>query len=138
MDTKKVNSLKYLNSLKNLYKEQFKKRKFDLIIVSDNAAYEFIVNNYDTLFKNTPVLFCGVNSFDKSFLKDKTIQNYISGVVEQIDIEKNFKLITKLHPNLKNLIIIKKKYRTVFIHSQKIKHHANLMKILKWIINSFC
>lgn len=28
----------------------------------------------------------------------------------------------------------KKKYRTVFIHSQKIKHHANLMKILKWII----
>jgi PAS domain S-box-containing protein len=119
MDTKKVNSLKYLNSLKNLYKEQFKKRKFDLIIVSDNAAYEFIVNNYDALFKNTPVLFCGVNSFDKSFLKDKTIQNHISGVVEQIDIEKNFKLITKLHPNLKNLIIINDKSKTAL----EIKEH---------------
>ena len=112
MDTKRVNSLDYLISLENLYKEQFKKRKFDLIIVSDNAAYEFIVNNYESLFKNTPVLFCGVNSFDKSFFKDKYIQNHISGVVEQIDIEKNFQLITKLHPNLKNLIIINDRSKT--------------------------
>lgn len=119
MDTKRVNSLEYLNSLENLYKEQFKKRKFDLIIVSDNAAYEFIVNNYDTLFTNTPVLFCGVNSFDKSFLKDKTIQNHISGVVEQIDIEKNFQLIKKLHPKLKNLIIISDKSKTAL----QIKQH---------------
>jgi len=119
MDTKKVNNLNYINSLKNLYKEQFKNRKFDLIIVSDNAAYEFIVNNYDTLFKNTPVLFCGVNSFDKSFLKDKSIQKHISGVVEQIDIEKNFKLITKLHPNLKNLTIINDKSKTAL----EIKQH---------------
>ena len=119
MDTKRVNTSEYLTSLKNLYKEQFKKREFDLIIVSDNAAYEFIVNNYDALFTNTPILFCGVNSFNKSFLKDKTIENHISGVVEQIDIEKNFKLITKLHPNLKNLVIINDKSKTAL----EIKQH---------------
>ena len=119
MDTKRVNSLTYINSLKNLYKEQFKKREFDLIIVSDNAAYEFTVNNYDTLFTNTPVLFCGVNSFDKSFLEGKSIQKHISGVVEQIDIEKNFQLIKKLHPDLKNLIIINDKSKTAL----EVKQH---------------
>ncbi|MFT7003606.1 MAG: PAS domain S-box-containing protein [Sulfurimonas sp.] len=112
MDTKRVNNIEYLNSLENLYKEQFKKRKFDLIIVSDNAAYEFIVNNYKGLFENTPVLFCGVNSFNKSFLKNKAIENHISGVVEQVDIEKNFQLIKKLHPTLKKLVIINDKSKT--------------------------
>jgi hypothetical protein len=33
----------------------------------------------------------------------------VSGVAEEVDIEKNFELISKLHPNLKNLLIINDK-----------------------------
>jgi PAS domain S-box-containing protein len=111
MDTKRVNNPQYLNRLENLYKEQFKNRKFDLIIVSDNTAYEFVLNNYKNLFDGSPVLFCGVNNFDKKLIP-QSIKNKISGVVEQVDIEKNFQLITQLHPNLKNLIIINDKSKT--------------------------
>ena len=105
MDTKRIDTPLYLDNLANLYKEQFKDRSFDLIIVSDNSALDFIIKNHDYLFKNTPVLFCGINNFKHSLL-DNNIKEFISGVAEEVDLEKNFELITKLHPNLENLLII--------------------------------
>lgn len=59
MDSKRVDNRAYLESLANLYKEQFSKREFDLILVCDNNAFDFIAKYYNYLFKNTPVLFCG-------------------------------------------------------------------------------
>ncbi|MGB7402570.1 MAG: ABC transporter substrate binding protein [Arcobacter sp.] len=112
MDTKRVVGGIYLNELAELYKKQFENRKFDLIIVSDNNAFEFIVKYHDYLFPNTPVLFCGINNFDKALLDENNIKEYMSGVVEQVDLENNFKLIHELHPKMKNLVIINDKSKT--------------------------
>ena len=46
-------------------------RKFDLIIVSDNNAFDFMFTYHKTLFKDIPVLFCGINNFDKALLEKK-------------------------------------------------------------------
>lgn len=89
MDTKRVSHKDYVNSLTNLYEKQFRNRKFDLILVSDNNAYDFIINNHNKLFKNIPVLFCGINNFKKEQIENKNIKNHISGVVEQVDLEQN-------------------------------------------------
>ena len=112
MDTKKIINPAYLKQLAHLYKKQFEKRKFDLIIVSDNNAYDFIKNNYKYLFKDTPILFCGINDFDKKTLQQSDISKNTTGVVEQVDLEKNFVLIKKLHPKLKKLIIINDNSKT--------------------------
>jgi PAS domain S-box-containing protein len=106
MDTKRIDTSSYLNSLAKLYKQQFEGRTFDLIIVSDNTAFDFIIKYHEFLFKDVPVLFCGINNFDKSLLDENSMKNYMSGVAEDVDLEKNFELISKLHPNLKNLLII--------------------------------
>jgi PAS domain S-box-containing protein len=106
MDTKRIDDSSYLNSLAKLYKQQFEGRVFDLVIVSDNTAFDFIIKYHDYLFKDIPVLFCGINNFDKSLLDENSMKNYMSGVAEEVDLEKNFELISKLHPNLKNLLII--------------------------------
>ena len=106
MDSKRIDTSSYLNNLANLYKEQFQNRKFDLIIVSDNTALDFMIKYHDFLFKDTPVLFCGINDFDSSILDVNNIRNFMSGVAEEVDLEKNFELISKLHPKLKNLLII--------------------------------
>ena len=105
MDTKRIDDPSYLANLAKLYKQQFTNRTFDLIIISDNNAFDFMELYYDSLFKNVPVLFCGINNYDKNMLDKLTFKN-ISGVAEEIDIEKNFELISRLHPNLKNLLII--------------------------------
>jgi len=112
MDTKKIINPAYLKQLAHLYKKQFEKRKFDLIIVSDNNAYDFIKNNYKYLFKDTPILFCGINDFDKKTLQQSDISKNTTGVVEQVDLEKNFVLIKKLHPKLEKLIIINDNSKT--------------------------
>ncbi|PLY10808.1 MAG: histidine kinase [Arcobacter sp.] len=112
MDTKRILDPIYLNKLANLYKEQLSNRKFDLIIVSDNNAFEFIIRYHEYLFKDIPVLFCGINNFDKALLDENNMKDYISGVVEQVDLENNFRLIRNLHPKIKNLIIINDKSKT--------------------------
>ena len=106
MDTKRVADPSYLDQLAKLYKQQFQKRDFDLIIASDNNAFDFVINYHTYLFENLPALFCGINNFDKAFLEQNYMKKYMTGVVEQVDLEKNFELIKDLHPNIKKLVII--------------------------------
>ncbi|MGB0990795.1 MAG: histidine kinase, partial [Halarcobacter sp.] len=70
MDTKRVADPIYLDKLANLYKQQFKKRDFDLVIASDNNAFDFAIKYHEYLFKELPVLFCGINNFDKALLDE--------------------------------------------------------------------
>ena len=112
MDTKRVNSTNYLDKMAQLYEVQLKNRKFDLIIASDNSAFEFVLEHKDNLFQNTPILFCGINNFDKSLFENSSIKGRVSGVAEQVDLEKNFRLILKLQPEIKNLLIINDKSKT--------------------------
>jgi hypothetical protein len=58
MDTKRIDNATYLYNLSRLYKEEFEGRKFDLIILSDNNAFDFMIKYHDFLFKDVPVLFC--------------------------------------------------------------------------------
>ncbi len=112
MDTKRVLGPTYLDKLASLYKEQLSKRNFDLIIVSDNNALEFTIRYHDYLFKDLPVLFCGINNFDKALLDENFMSKCTSGVVEQVDLEKNIELISNLQPNLKKLMIINDRSKT--------------------------
>ena len=61
MDAKKYNYETISNNLYPLYKEKFKNEVFDVIILSDNDALNFVNQHRHDLFKNIPVVFCGVN-----------------------------------------------------------------------------
>lgn len=112
MDTKHIADPIYLDKLAALYKEQFKTRNFDLIIASDNNAFDFVIRYHNYLFKELPVLFCGINNFDQALLDENNMKKYMTGVVEQVDLEKNFKLIKDLHPNINKLLIINDRSKT--------------------------
>ena len=106
MDTKKNSTPVYINKLVDLYKEKFKKRNFDLIIVSDNNAFDFVVKYKNILFKNTPILFCGINNFDEKYFYKNKLNKNMTGILESVDLEKNFELITKLHPKSNKLLVL--------------------------------
>ena len=103
MDTKRVDTPDYLNSFYEHFKAQFKEYKFDVVMAVDNSALEFIREHYEELFKNTPIVFLGINNFEYSLIEG--IKS-TTGVVEDVDIEKNFDLILSLHPNLEKILII--------------------------------
>jgi uncharacterized protein YjbI with pentapeptide repeats len=104
MDTKKQAPTKMrLEELKNLYKVRYNDRHFDVIICSDDDAFQFLLNNRDRLFSSTPVVFCGVNFFEDEMLAGK---HGFTGVVEAFDLPSTISLMLKLHPETKQIVIV--------------------------------
>ncbi|PAB59585.1 ABC transporter substrate-binding protein, partial [Anaeromicrobium sediminis] len=103
MDTKIITDEIHLNNLYELYKYKFSDHKFDVIIASDNDAYNFLKKYHKTLFKDTPVITCGLNVFD-DFITNGN--NMFTGVAETVDIKDTIDIAYKLHPNINNVVII--------------------------------
>jgi len=103
MDTKKYFQNNYIDTLTDMYKHKYKDIKFDVIISSDNNAFNFLKDHTKELFQNTPVVFCGTNNIKKE--DTKNFDNF-TGVNEGVDLNKNYDLILKLHPNVKNIYTI--------------------------------
>lgn len=103
LDTKRNYSQQYYEKLISLYREKARIIDFDAIIVSDNAAFNFILKYGAELYPGTPVVFCGVNNLKRDLLK-----NYqdICGITEKAEHREILNLILELHPDLKRLIII--------------------------------
>jgi PAS domain S-box-containing protein len=106
MDTKRIYNKDYIESLFEFYKKRYKDRKFDVIVASDNNALEFLNTYHDKIFTDTPIVFCGINNFDKKSFNASNIRKRTTGVVEEVDIETNIDLILDLHPNIKKLLVV--------------------------------
>ncbi|MCD6325998.1 PAS domain S-box protein, partial [bacterium] len=103
MDTKRHFSSSYLSQLRDIYAEKFSAEKFELIISSDDNAFDFLLANRDDLFPSVPIVFCGVNDF-----QDARIAGHegITGVNESPDFAGNVELILKLHPDTRRIAVI--------------------------------
>lgn len=106
MDTKKINNKKYLDFLYNLFYMKMKNQSFDTIIAVDNDAVEFVFKYKDTLFKNTPLVFCGIDKRDPGIDIQKVLDAKIPLVLESKEIKINVDFVLKTLPNLKNIYII--------------------------------
>jgi GAF domain-containing protein/ABC-type uncharacterized transport system substrate-binding protein len=103
MDTKRIADQAYLDQLLELYKQKFEDRQFDVIISSDNNAFDFLINYRDTLFPGTPVVFSGVNFFNESMLEG---QDLFTGVNEDASIRGGFEIALQLHPETRQIVIV--------------------------------
>ena len=95
MDTKRFYSEKYLENLKKVYQLKYKDAPFDLILATDNNAYEFLKKNKQELFKKTPVVFAGLNNYEKKKIINR---DEYTGVLEYDSIKENLDLIKRFHP----------------------------------------
>jgi PAS domain S-box-containing protein len=88
--------------LVDLYARKFSTTRFDLILVSDNNAYDFILDYGDKLFPGVPVVFCGVNDFHP----ERVAGRAITGVVENYDVAETLALALRLHPGRSRVVAI--------------------------------
>lgn len=103
LDTKRNFSEDYYKALYNLYHVKAKQIPFDVIIISDNAAYNFMKLYGNEFYPNIPILFCGVNNLDTVELKK--YPNFV-GVGENADHFGTISSIEKIFPNRKKILII--------------------------------
>ncbi|MCU7918120.1 MAG: hypothetical protein KZQ95_07140 [Candidatus Thiodiazotropha sp. (ex Epidulcina cf. delphinae)] len=104
MDTKRVPYTDaYRSQLLALLKNAYGKMRFDLIIASDNNAYDFLRTYRDELFPGVPVVFCGVNNFEPEQLQGIPA---FTGVAEIFDARATVELALRLHPQTRELLVI--------------------------------
>ncbi|MEZ9702193.1 HD domain-containing phosphohydrolase [Vibrio sp. 10N.261.46.E12] len=103
LDSKRVHSTEYHDSLANYLRAKYAGYKFDGVIATDDNAANFLESLPNLVARSTPVVAAGINDFstDMYAVSDRATVLYEN---DQIDV--NIKLISKLRPNLKNLYFI--------------------------------
>ncbi len=102
MDSKKYNYDDINRSLFKLYQEKFIDEDFDIIIVSDNHAYNFVIEHRDVLFPGIPLVFCGMNNFKSA----DTSSGNLTGIVENFDLISTLEVARKLHPEKNKMVVV--------------------------------
>ncbi len=103
MDSKRYYSPEYIQKVREVLNFKFQGIRFDVVIASDNTAFEFLRHYHKDLFPETPVVFCGINNFSELMLKDYGL---FTGIVEEIDIKSTLEIALKLHPDIKEVVFI--------------------------------
>jgi len=103
MDTKRIHDAQHFQNLYELYRHKYRNCRFDVIISSDDHAFNFLLTHHQELFPGTPIVFCGVNDFKDSMLVG---YNLITGVVESFGIKGTIDVALQLHPDAKEVFVI--------------------------------
>lgn len=78
---------------------------YDVIIVGDDAALKFVIEYQEELFDGIPIVFEGINNVQLA--RELAEQDpLVTGVVEELSLEKNIELALRLCPETKKIIAI--------------------------------
>ncbi|WP_042274313.1 sensor histidine kinase [[Clostridium] dakarense] len=101
----------YPNTMNNDYNEKYfynkiedQEERLDAIILDSDKALEFAIKHRDSLFKDTPIVFFGVE--DKELIKNALTYDLVSGIRQAKSLDSNIELITNIHKNTENIYII--------------------------------
>jgi hypothetical protein len=104
MDWKNYPTSGNLSSLYEYYKFKYSEKHLDLIITTDDAAFNFALRNRLEMFSNAPIVFSGVNQ-DRVAQVSNIYPNF-TGVIEKIDPTETIKMALKINPSIKNVYVI--------------------------------
>ena len=93
----------YKEKLYELYKYKYGNQTFDLIISSDDNAFNFLREYHQDLFPGTPVVFCGVNNLKAPTLIDP---EEFTGIIELQSIKETIDIGLKLHPETEQIVFV--------------------------------
>ncbi len=123
MDTKKTETAEYLRKLRDIYAMKFGAIRFDVILVSDDNAFRFVLSHHKDLFSYAPIVFCGVNRSSRDPVAGR---NNVVGVLEGDDFEETLAFAFRVRP----------KTRTVYVVHDRTKENLKRLEELSRIIRA--
>lgn len=77
---------------------------YDIVIVGDDAALQFSIDHYKSLFNNIPIVFLGINSIKRA---DEAYDlGSFTGIVEVTSVKETLDIIKELQPDAQKIYII--------------------------------
>lgn len=105
MDSKRFFDPEYLQIVDSLFRYKYENRwKPDAVIVGDDNAFNYVMDNQDKLFKDIPIIFIGVNTIESAVRAD-SLPN-ITGFVESLSMEDTINMGLKLLPDTSRIVYI--------------------------------
>ncbi len=105
LDSKRYNKPKNYSLFTQLMKYKLKNgARYDAIITCDDNALNYVLSQQDSLFKKTPIIFCGVNDTQIALAQNKN--EWVTGVIEKISIKETINIMLQLFPQAQNIYTI--------------------------------
>lgn len=104
MDWKEYPTQETLDQFQERIEYKYKDKQIDLVITSDDAALRFVETNRNSIFKDLPIVFCGVS--EENFRTLAVNDNLITGVIEKVDIEATLEVAMQVNPTMETLYIV--------------------------------
>jgi two-component system, cell cycle sensor histidine kinase and response regulator CckA len=102
LDAKRYNTESVIQALLEVFQKKFINEHFDVVIVSDDDAFNFALRFRPTLFPGVPIVFCGVNDLREKQLEEGNL----TGVIESFDLMGTIDVVLKLHPEKRRMVVV--------------------------------
>ncbi|KAB2888042.1 MAG: response regulator [Desulfobulbaceae bacterium] len=102
LDAKKYNTAPVIEGLFEVFRRKFASEHYDVVIVSDDDAFNFALQFRPKLFPGVPIVFSGVNDLEPHEI---AVGN-LTGVVESFDLAGTIDAVLRLHPDKRRMVVI--------------------------------
>ena len=130
LDAKNYNTRDYFDLQAAVLTRKYAASKPDLIIVSDNDAFDFILDRRGTFLPGTPLVFCGVNDFEAGMLRG---QGGVTGVSEVPSFRETIAVLRNLRPMTRRIFVTGDNTRTTDINHASIRKAAEVFPDLEFV-----
>lgn len=103
MDTKRHEPSEVFGPFADLLQAKYQSNPPDLIAVTDNTAFGFLLERREALFGDVPVVFSGLNDYRPAMHADAS---GVTGVAERADFRGTIELALSLHPDARHLVSV--------------------------------
>lgn len=83
---------------------------YDIVFVADDNAFEFALDNLESLFRGIPIVFLSVNNAKRALAQDANPM--VVGVIERRSVEETLRLIERLYPAAEKVHVVIDNTRT--------------------------
>ena len=106
MDTKNVEYELAKENFSMIIESDYSKyEKYDVIVVADDNALDYVIKYRDKYFNNKPIVFLGINDIDKGIALANSDKN-ITGIIEKCYYDELVELAIKIYPNASNVYAV--------------------------------
>ena len=116
MDTKRFPMAEDEPRLAESLARKYSRTSMDVVIATDDDAFQFMLARRQQIFPSASVVFCGVNFFDDAMLAGT--QGYFTGLVEAYDVRNTLRTALALHPGAYRIVVINDRSSTGLANSR--------------------
>lgn len=105
IDSKRFSKAKQIPIFRaNLAKKMQALPRYDAVIVGDDNAFSFALEEQDSLFRDIPIVFLAVNNVTRAIAQNNNPG--VTGVIEKTSGKQTLALIDRLYPEAENIYLI--------------------------------